>query len=161
MPESILIFYLIPVVPQGVIFGSVKTIWPLKRGLISVKLMGSESCEIEGRWPNSAIDELRARFSGLIAFTQTDSNTDLAIDIDYLGEVVATHKRIGIQIKPTSIETQLAGFSREGHANDRLAEIEKVNNMRVFIVVVMARDKKRVIVNLQVIEEIESYIREK
>jgi hypothetical protein len=109
----------------------------------------------------AAIVQLDARFSGRITFTKTDSKTDSALDVDFVGDVLGTTKKIGIQVKPPSTRSQHAGFSREKRVTENFAKFEKANNAKVFIVVVKEKGKKRVIVNPQVIEEIESYIREK
>jgi len=104
--------------------------------------------------------ELAVSFDGLVEFTKTDSETDSALDVDYVGVIKGTYKKIGIQVKPISAKGAQRGYSITDRVKVNFRKFEESNSAKVFLVLVKREGKKSVIVNREVIEEIRDYVAE-
>jgi hypothetical protein len=102
--------------------------------------------------------ELAVKFDGIINFEKTESETDSALDVDYIGVVRNSYRTLGIQVKPISARGSQGGYSITDRVRNNFRRFEEDNNAKVFIVLVKREGKKSVIVNREVIQEIESYV---
>jgi hypothetical protein len=105
--------------------------------------------------------ELAVEFDGVVTFTKTDSETDSSLDVDYVGDVKESYKKIGIQVKPISARGAQGGYSITDRVRANFRKFEEASNAKVFIVLVKRDGKKSVIVNREVIDEIRLYLSEK
>nr|WP_314865239.1 MjaI family restriction endonuclease [uncultured Flavobacterium sp.] len=107
---------------------------------------------------NAVYRELGVAFDGVITFEKTDSVTDSAWSIDYIGHIRNSTIKIGIQVKPMTAKSNSSGYSI---ANRNLANYQKFKDQfggEVFEVYSKKMGKKNVIVNKDVIEKISSYL---
>jgi hypothetical protein len=103
--------------------------------------------------------ELGVAFDGLILFEKTDSVTDSAWSIDYIGHIINSKVKIGIQVKPPSAKSNSSGYSI---ANRNITLYNKFKDKfggEVFEVYSKKVGKKNVIVNKEIIEEISIYLK--
>ena len=102
--------------------------------------------------------ELGVAFDGLITFEKTDSFTDSAWSIDYIGHIKDSSIKIGIQVKPSSAKANSTGYSI---ANRNIPLYEKFTKQfggKVFEVYSMKKGKKNVITNSSVVQEIRTFL---
>lgn len=105
--------------------------------------------------------ELAVAFDGSVTFTKTDSDTDSSLDVDYIGDIKNSYRKIGIQVKPISVRGAQSGYSITDRVQVNFRKFEEAKNAKVFIVLVKREGKKSVIVNREVVEEIRLYLAEK
>jgi hypothetical protein len=108
---------------------------------------------------NAVTRELGVIFSKEIFFEETDSVTDSAWGIDWLGNIIDKDVKIGIQVKPaTSRATAIGGFSVEDRGNARWTEFQEKFGGPVFVVYSKKTGKKNTILNREVIDDIRKFL---
>jgi len=108
---------------------------------------------------NVVYRELSIFFENKIIFEKTDSVTDSAWSIDYIGHIIGSPIKIGIQVKPPSAKANSSGYSI---ANRNLGNYQKFKDEfggEVFEVYTKKAGKKDVISNREVIDELSNYLK--
>ena len=101
-------------------------------------------------------DKLAAKFPN-IEFKESDPELDHAGDVDYVA--VVGKYQFGIQVKPITVDTNIASYSISSRMQKSFDAFTKKHGGKVFIVKSKKEGNSKVIVNKEVIAEIESEIR--
>ena len=100
-------------------------------------------------------DSLAEKFPE-VEFEESTSDLDHAGDIDYLGKVGKF--AFGIQIKPITASSNFGNYSISDRMIDNFKKFEKKYGGKVFIVFSSKNNDKKVVKNIEVLEEIKKEI---
>lgn len=103
--------------------------------------------------------ELAIAFEGRILFEKTDSVTDSAWSIDYIGHILNSDVKIGLQVKPLSAKSNSGGYSISDRNHSNYIKFEKIFGGKVFEVYSKKVGKKNIIFNSKVIDGIEDFLK--
>ena len=110
---------------------------------------------------NAVIRELGVYFQDFLDFEKTDSITDSALNIDFIGHLKKSNLKIGIQVKPTTARSNsLSGYSIEDRSRKSFDEFKQRFGGPVFVVFAKKIGKKKCIVNRDVFQSIEAFLSE-